>query len=77
MARRRFAVALIAPPVEAAEIDTLRRAVGLVEPFHVAPHVTLVPPVNVAEEDLADVKAQAHLGCDSQACQQRLLIRCY
>jgi len=55
VARRRFAVALIAPPVEAAEIDTLRRAVGLVEPFHVAPHVTLVPPVNVAEADTEEV----------------------
>ena len=37
------------PQAEAAEIDALRRAVGLVEPFHVAPHVTLVPAVNVAE----------------------------
>lgn len=35
----------------------LRRATGLAEPFHVAPHLTLVPPVNVAEGDLGDVGA--------------------
>ena len=33
----------------------LRRAVGVPEPFHVAPHITLVPPVNVRDEELADV----------------------
>ena len=55
MARRRLAVVFLAPQAEAAEIDALRRAVGLVEPFHVAPHVTLVPPTNVAEADVPAV----------------------
>lgn len=45
----------MAPPTEAAEVDVLRRAAGLSEPFHVAPHLTLVPPVNVAEVDLPTV----------------------
>lgn len=57
MARRRLAVALLAPPAEAAAIDVLRRATGVPEPFGVAPHLTLVPPVNVAEADLPAVEA--------------------
>ncbi len=55
MPRRRFAVALLAPPSEAAEVDVLRRAVGVPEPFHVPPHVTLIPPINVAAADVDDV----------------------
>jgi len=47
----------MAPPTEAAEVDVLRRAAGLSEPFHVAPHLTLVPPINVAEVDLPIVMA--------------------
>ncbi len=35
----------------------LRRSVGVAEPFHVAPHLTLVPPVNVAAQDLPAVTA--------------------
>lgn len=54
--RRRLAVALLAPRPQAAEVNVLRRAVGLAEPFPVAPHLTLVPPVNVAEADLPAVR---------------------
>lgn len=57
MPRRRFAVALLAPPVEAAEVDVLRRAVGVPEPFHVPPHVTLIPPINVADGDVGSTYA--------------------
>lgn len=57
MARRRLAVALLAPPAEAAAIDVLRQAAGVAEPFSVAPHLTLVPPVNVPEADLPAVEA--------------------
>jgi 2'-5' RNA ligase/GNAT superfamily N-acetyltransferase len=39
----------------AAEIDGLRRALGGSGLGRIAPHVTLVPPVNVAERDLGDV----------------------
>jgi len=55
MGRRRFAVVLLAPPGDAAEIDALRRSVGVAEPFHVAPHVTIVPPTNVADAGVDDV----------------------
>lgn len=48
---------MLAPPADAAVIDALRRAVGVDEPFHVAPHVTLVPPTNVADVDVDAVLA--------------------
>ena len=55
MPRRRLAVALLAPVGIADRIDALRRAVGVAEPFHVPPHITLVPPVNVRDEDIPEV----------------------
>jgi ribosomal protein S18 acetylase RimI-like enzyme len=42
---------LVPPPVRI-EIDALRRAVGEGESSRIAPHLTLVPPVNVRDEDL-------------------------
>jgi 2'-5' RNA ligase/predicted N-acetyltransferase YhbS len=62
--RVRLAVALLVPARAAAEIDVLRRALGA-DTVRVAPHLTLVPPVNVAEgrleeaEDLVRVAAAA------------------
>jgi 2'-5' RNA ligase len=54
--RRRVAVAVLAPDDASADrVDALRRAVGVEPPFHVAAHCTLVPPVNVREEDLPEV----------------------
>lgn len=57
MPRRRVAVALIPAPVLADRVDTLRRAVGVPEPFHVPPHLTLVAPVNIRDDDLGAVRA--------------------
>ena len=51
MPRVRLAVALLIPPPIAIEIDGLRRALGT-DTAHVAPHITLVPPVNVREDDI-------------------------
>ena len=51
MPRRRLAVALLIPAPLATEIDGLRRALGA-PTDHVAPHITLVPPVNVRVEDV-------------------------
>jgi 2'-5' RNA ligase/GNAT superfamily N-acetyltransferase len=36
-------------------VDALRRALGAGPPFHVAPHCTLVSPINVATDDLGEV----------------------
>ena len=51
--RRRLGVALLLDPPVANEVDTLRRALGDTTLGRVAPHLTLVPPVNVREDQLA------------------------
>jgi len=63
VARVRFAVALLVPEPAATEIDGLRRALGDRGRANVVPHITLVPPVNIAvdrvPEVLADIRAAA------------------
>jgi 2'-5' RNA ligase len=54
--KHRLAVALLLPGAVAAEVDGLRRALGADLDF-VPPHVTLVPPVNVRDDALADALA--------------------
>ncbi len=54
MPRVRLGVVLLVPPPVAVEVDGLRRAVGDGALGKVAPHVTLVPPVNVRDERLLD-----------------------
>ncbi|MBV6508914.1 MAG: hypothetical protein JJLCMIEE_01981 [Acidimicrobiales bacterium] len=54
MPRRRLGVVLLLPPSVSTEIDGLRRACGDPSLGLIAPHVTLVPPVNVREENLAE-----------------------
>jgi 2'-5' RNA ligase len=52
MARQRLGVVLLVPQPLATQIDGLRRALGDGALARIAPHLTLVPPVNVAERDL-------------------------
>lgn len=52
MPRQRLGVAVLIPGSVASEIDALRRAVGDEDVTRIAPHVTLVPPVNVRDEDV-------------------------
>src|SRR5947209_5526621 len=52
MPRVRLGVALLIPPPLDREIDTLRRAVGDGTYGRVPAHVTLVPPVNVNQENM-------------------------
>lgn len=52
MARHRLGVVLLVPEPWATEIDGLRRALGDDALDRVPPHVTLVPPVNVRDDDL-------------------------
>ncbi len=56
MPKQRLAVALLLPPPVAAEVDGLRRALGA-DVERVPPHVTLVPPVNVRDDALAEALA--------------------
>jgi 2'-5' RNA ligase/predicted N-acetyltransferase YhbS len=53
--RHRFAVALVVTGRVAGEIDGLRRALGARSLERIQPHVTLIPPRNVKEEDSEDV----------------------
>lgn len=52
MARRRLGVVLLVPPPQSTEIDGLRRGCGDTMLGRVPPHITLVPPVNVAADAL-------------------------
>ena len=52
MPRRRLGVVLLVPAPLADAIDGLRRAFGDPALDRVAPHITLVPPINVGESDL-------------------------
>ena len=45
-------MALLVPEPVAAEVDGLRRALGDGSLGRIPPHLTLVPPVNVAEDDV-------------------------
>ncbi len=52
MPRRRLGVVLLVPPPTADRVDGLRLAFGDPALDRVAPHITLVAPVNVREDDL-------------------------
>jgi 2'-5' RNA ligase/ribosomal protein S18 acetylase RimI-like enzyme len=53
--RRRLTVALVVTGRLADEVDGLRRALGAMALQRIAPHCTLVPPVNVRDEDMSSV----------------------
>ena len=57
MPRLRLGVALLLPAPVAHEVDGLRRALGDANRTRVAPHITLVPPVNVRQEHLGTALA--------------------
>src|SRR5215208_2754426 len=52
MARQRLGVVLLVPQPLATEIDGVRRALGDGARERIPAHITLVPPINVAERDL-------------------------
>lgn len=57
MARQRLGVVLLVAQPLATRIDGLRQALGDGSLARVAPHLTLVPPINVADRDLPAVLA--------------------
>lgn len=52
MAKRRLGVALLFPPAAAAQIDALRLGIGDGARDRIPPHLTLVPPVNVRDDQM-------------------------
>ena len=67
MPRRRLAVALVVPPPVAFEIDGLRRALGDRQLGRIDPHITIIPPINVREEDVADALAVVQAAASGRA----------
>ena len=65
--RRRLTVALVVTGVVANEIDGLRRALGAGALERIAPHCTLIAPVNVREESLETVLAQVRAAAAKSA----------
>lgn len=57
MPKARLGVALLVPSPLASEVDGLRRALGDGALGRIAPHITLVPPVNVREDRMGDALA--------------------
>lgn len=57
MPKRRLGVVLVVPPPWGTEIDGLRRALGDGALGRIPTHLTLVPPVNVREDRVADALA--------------------
>jgi 2'-5' RNA ligase len=55
MPRRRLGVVLLLPDPAATEVDGLRRALGDGSLGRIPAHLTLVPPVNVREDDVPAV----------------------
>jgi 2'-5' RNA ligase len=52
MPRQRLGVALLLPPPVGEAVDVLRRALGADDVDRLPAHLTLVPPVNVRDDDL-------------------------
>lgn len=57
MGRRRVAVVLLIPAPVSIEIDGLRRALGDHQLGRVDAHVTIIPPINLRDDELADALA--------------------
>jgi 2'-5' RNA ligase/predicted GNAT family N-acyltransferase len=52
VARQRLGVVILLPPELAAEVTGLRRAIGSPSLSTLPPHITLVPPINVREDEI-------------------------
>ena len=68
MAQHRLGVVLLLPKHIATEVDGLRRALGdNANLANIAPHITLVPPINVREEEVDHALALARRVAADQA----------
>jgi 2'-5' RNA ligase/GNAT superfamily N-acetyltransferase len=65
--RHRLLVALVLDGPVATEIDGIRRALGSSQLGRIAPHVTLVPPTNVATEAIAEAERVVRTAAGSVA----------
>jgi 2'-5' RNA ligase len=70
--RQRLGVVLLIPPPVRTEVDALRRAVGEGDSARIAPHLTLVPPVNVRDAEVDAAVAVLQRAAASQPGPIRL-----
>lgn len=73
MARKRLAVALVIPPPTGTEIDGLRRALGDKQLGRIEPHITVIPPINVREEEVADAMAVVQAAASGRSAMELTL----
>ncbi|MDP1795018.1 MAG: GNAT family N-acetyltransferase [Acidimicrobiales bacterium] len=74
MPKRKLGAVLLLPRTIASEIDGLRRALGVSPIERVPPHITLVPPINVREEDVDDALALARRVASDQPTRLHVTI---
>jgi 2'-5' RNA ligase len=75
MPRDRFGVVLLVPEPWATEVDGLRRSCGGDRPVrYVAPHVTLVPPVNVRADAVGSALAGLRAAAATRAATGPLVL---
>src|SRR5690606_485175 len=72
MTRQRLGVVLLVRQPVATQVDGLRAALGDGALARIAPHITLVPPINVAERDLSGVLAHVR---EASAASRPLSLR--
>ena len=67
MPRRRLGVALLIPRNLAPEIDGIRRALGTADRTQVPPHITLVVPTNVRDEEVDEAIALVRAAAEAES----------
>ncbi len=61
MARSRFGIAIVLPSPICHEVDGIRRAIGSPQLSRIEPHVTIFPPFNLADDEIAPLLYQLRL----------------
>ncbi len=72
--KHRLGVVLLLPRHISTEVDGLRRALGVSPIERVPPHITLVPPVNVAEDELDRSVALVRQVATQQAARLHVVV---
>ncbi|MBA2608829.1 MAG: GNAT family N-acetyltransferase [Actinobacteria bacterium] len=70
----RLGVVLLLPRHASTEIDGLRRALGVSPIERVPPHITLVPPINVAHDDLDNSVALVRRVASERAAKLHVVV---
>lgn len=58
---------MVIPPPESIEIDGIRRALGDRQLGRIDPHITVIPPINLHDEELTDALTVVHAAAAAAA----------